>query len=123
MAEQKSPPTQEDAEAAVRTLIEWAGDDPAREGLLETPKRVAKAYRELFAGYETDPREYLARTFEEVVGNQRNSLGMIEQQPTRPPLPRQFGCVTEEQSVLLVRSQPHSVLHLFFTRTRFGRQR
>lgn len=64
----KSPPTQADAEAAVRTLIEWAGDDPDREGLLETPKRVAKAYRELFAGYEADPREYLARTFEEVGG-------------------------------------------------------
>ena len=64
----KKRPTQEDAEAAVRTLIEWAGDDPTREGLLETPKRVAKAYRELFAGYEADPREYLERTFEEVAG-------------------------------------------------------
>ena len=61
-------PTQEDAEAAVRTLIEWAGDDPAREGLLDTPSRVAKAYRELFAGYEADPREYLERTFDEVGG-------------------------------------------------------
>ena len=60
--------SQEDAEAAVRTLIEWAGDDPTREGLLETPKRVVKAYRELFAGYEADPREYLERTFEEVGG-------------------------------------------------------
>ena len=65
---EKSRPSQEDAEAAVRTLIEWAGDDPAREGLLDTPKRVAKAYRELFAGYEADPREYLERTFEEVGG-------------------------------------------------------
>jgi GTP cyclohydrolase I len=64
----KTKPTQAEAEAAVRTLIEWAGDDPDREGLLETPKRVAKAYRELFAGYETDPRDYLARTFEEVGG-------------------------------------------------------
>jgi GTP cyclohydrolase I len=64
----KKRPSQDDAEAAVRTLIEWAGDDPTREGLLETPKRVAKAYRELFAGYETDPREYLERTFEEVGG-------------------------------------------------------
>ncbi len=61
-------PTQQDAEAAVRTLIEWAGDDPDREGLLETPKRVAKAYRELFAGYESDPRDYLERTFDEVGG-------------------------------------------------------
>ena len=64
----KKRPTQEDAEAAVRTLIEWAGDDPAREGLLDTPTRVAKAYRELFAGYEADPREYLERTFDEVGG-------------------------------------------------------
>jgi GTP cyclohydrolase I len=64
----KKRPTQDDAEAAVRTLIEWAGDDPEREGLLETPKRVAKAYRELFAGYEADPREYLERTFDEVAG-------------------------------------------------------
>lgn len=61
-------PTQVEAEAAVRTLIEWAGDDPEREGLLETPKRVTKSYRELFGGYETDPREYLERTFEEVGG-------------------------------------------------------
>jgi GTP cyclohydrolase IA len=64
----KIRPSQAEAEAAVRTLIEWAGDDPDREGLLETPKRVAKAYRELFAGYETDPRDYLQRTFEEVGG-------------------------------------------------------
>src|SRR6201985_397429 len=65
---EKRRPTQEDAEAAVRVLIEWAGDDPDREGLLETPGRVARAYRELFAGYEADPREYLERTFEEVGG-------------------------------------------------------
>jgi GTP cyclohydrolase I len=64
----KSGPTQADAEAAVRVLIEWAGDDPDREGLLETPARVARSYRELFAGYESDPRDYLARTFEEVGG-------------------------------------------------------
>lgn len=61
-------PTQADAEEAVRTLLEWAGDDPGREGLQDTPKRVAKSYRELFSGYETDPREYLERTFEEVAG-------------------------------------------------------
>jgi GTP cyclohydrolase I len=60
--------TQAEVEAAVRILIEWAGDDPAREGLLETPSRVAKAYRELFAGYEEDPRDYLEKTFEEVGG-------------------------------------------------------
>jgi GTP cyclohydrolase I len=61
-------PTREEAEAAVRTLIRWAGDDPDREGLLDTPKRVAKSYGELFSGYETDPREYLERTFDEVGG-------------------------------------------------------
>ena len=60
--------TEADALAAVRTLIEWAGDDPDREGLVETPRRVVKAYRELFSGYEADPREYLERTFEEVGG-------------------------------------------------------
>ncbi|MDD3837365.1 MAG: GTP cyclohydrolase I FolE [Phenylobacterium sp.] len=60
--------TQADAEAAVRTLIEWAGDDPSREGLLETPARVARAYRELFSGYDADPRAYLEKTFEEVGG-------------------------------------------------------
>ena len=63
-----SKPTREQAEAAVRTLLAWAGEDPAREGLLDTPKRVAKAYRDWFSGYQMDPREYLARTFEEVAG-------------------------------------------------------
>jgi GTP cyclohydrolase I len=67
MAEHPAP-SQAEAEAAVRTLIRWAGDDPDREGLLDTPKRVAKSYRELFAGYGQDPREYLERTFEEVGG-------------------------------------------------------
>ncbi|MDX2238288.1 MAG: GTP cyclohydrolase I FolE [Hyphomonadaceae bacterium] len=61
-------PTQEEAEAAVRTLIEWAGDDPTREGLRDTPARVARSYRELFSGYETDPHDYLSRTFDEVGG-------------------------------------------------------
>lgn len=60
--------TQEEAEAAVRVLIEWAGEDPDREGLLETPARVARAYRQLFAGYDEDPRAYLEKTFEEVGG-------------------------------------------------------
>jgi len=63
-----SKPTQSDAEAAVRVLIEWAGDDPDREGLADTPARVARSYRELFHGYEEDPRAYLSRTFEEVAG-------------------------------------------------------
>jgi GTP cyclohydrolase I len=62
------PISQEEAEAAVRVLLKWAGDDPAREGLLETPARVARSYRELFAGYDTDPRAYLEKTFEEVGG-------------------------------------------------------
>ena len=61
-------PTQSEAEAAVRTLLRWAGDDPQREGLLDTPKRVAQAYREWFCGYEDDPVELLARSFEEVEG-------------------------------------------------------
>ena len=64
----KNKPTQAEAEAAVRVLIEWAGDDPDREGLLETPARVARSYRELFAGYDSDPRAYLERTFDEVGG-------------------------------------------------------
>lgn len=64
----RSKPTEDEALAAVRTLIQWAGDDPDREGLLDTPRRVIKSYRELFAGYESDPREYLERTFEEVGG-------------------------------------------------------
>lgn len=66
--EHRTRPTEDEALAAVRTLIEWAGDDPDREGLLDTPRRVVKAYRELFSGYESDPREYLERTFEEVGG-------------------------------------------------------
>ncbi|GAA0776878.1 GTP cyclohydrolase I FolE [Brevundimonas olei] len=60
--------SQEEAEAAVRTLIRWAGDNPDREGLIETPKRVTKSYRELFQGYEVEPRDYLEKTFEEVGG-------------------------------------------------------
>src|SRR6266699_4566326 len=56
------------AEDAVRVLLRWAGDDPDREGLLETPKRVVNAYRDWFSGYELDPSEYLRRTFEEVGG-------------------------------------------------------
>ena len=61
-------PSREEAEEAVRTLILWAGDDPAREGLLDTPRRVVKAYEEFFAGYNEDPEEVLSRTFEEVEG-------------------------------------------------------
>ena len=61
-------PSREEAEAAVRTLLAWAGDDPSREGLLETPRRVTKAFGEFFAGYEQDPAEVLAKTFKEVGG-------------------------------------------------------
>ncbi|MDQ7250581.1 GTP cyclohydrolase I FolE [Dongia sedimenti] len=61
-------PTQTDAEDAVRTLIRWAGDDPAREGLRETPARVARAYKEFFRGYGVDPVQVLKRTFEETDG-------------------------------------------------------
>jgi GTP cyclohydrolase I len=61
-------PNQNEAEEAVRTLIRWAGDDPTREGLLETPARVARAYKEFFRGYGVDPEGVLKRTFEETDG-------------------------------------------------------
>ena len=61
-------PSREEAEAAVRTLIRWAGDDPDREGLRATPGRVVRAYEEWFAGYKDHPRDYLKRTFEETGG-------------------------------------------------------
>ena len=61
-------PTQSEAEEAVRTLIKWAGDDVTREGLLDTPKRVAKAYKDWFSGYDEDPKEILKRTFSETGG-------------------------------------------------------
>jgi GTP cyclohydrolase IA len=61
-------PTRREAQAAIRTLIRWAGDDPGREGLRDTPARVARAYEEWFSGYGVDPDEMLRRTFEEVDG-------------------------------------------------------
>jgi len=61
-------PSRGEAEAAVRTLIRWAGDDPDRQGLAGTPARVARAYEEWFSGYAEDPRDYLSRTFDEVAG-------------------------------------------------------
>ena len=61
-------PSREDAEEAVRTLLKWAGDDPSREGLIDTPSRVVRAYTEWFSGYNQDPETILARTFEEVAG-------------------------------------------------------
>ena len=60
--------SQTQAEDAVRTLLRWAGDDPTREGLIDTPARVANAYKDWFSGYAEDPREELRRTFEEVAG-------------------------------------------------------
>ena len=63
-----SKPNREEAMQAVKTLIEWAGDDPTREGLVETPKRVVAAYEEFFEGYTQDPEEILRKTFEEVEG-------------------------------------------------------
>ncbi|GAA0589818.1 GTP cyclohydrolase I FolE [Caenispirillum bisanense] len=63
-----SRPTREEAEAAVRTLLRWAGDNPDREGLVDTPARVVRAYEEFFAGYDEDPEDVLRRTFEETDG-------------------------------------------------------
>ena len=63
-----SKPSREEAMQAVKTLIEWAGDDPTREGLVETPKRVVAAYEEFFEGYTQDPEDILRKTFEEVEG-------------------------------------------------------
>ncbi|WP_182084815.1 GTP cyclohydrolase I FolE [Aureimonas sp. ME7] len=61
-------PTREDAEAAVETLLRWIGEDPTREGLIDTPRRVVKAYEEIYGGYEQQPADVLSRTFEEVAG-------------------------------------------------------
>jgi|TARA_S200000501_G_scaffold170765_1_gene160837 GTP cyclohydrolase I len=61
-------PTREEAEAAVRTMLAWTGDNPDREGLVETPKRVVRAYEQFFAGYEMDPKQVLSKVFEEVEG-------------------------------------------------------
>ena len=68
MSQSEPPVSQAQAEEAVRTLLRWAGDDPAREGLLDTPRRVVKAYSDWFSGYAEDPAEYLRRTFKEVDG-------------------------------------------------------
>jgi GTP cyclohydrolase I len=65
---EQSRPTREDAETAISTLLRWAGDDPSREGLRDTPARVARAFEEWFSGYTVDPEDYLKRTFEEVEG-------------------------------------------------------
>lgn len=65
---QINKPTQKEAEDAVRILLAWAGDNPNREGLLETPKRVVKAYKEFFSGYDIDPKSVLGKTFEDIDG-------------------------------------------------------
>ena len=64
---QAKRPSRKEAEAAVRTLLRWAGEDPSREGLADTPKRVALAYEDWFGGYKKDPVKYLQRTFEEIL--------------------------------------------------------
>jgi GTP cyclohydrolase IA len=68
MTDDRNGITRIQAEAAVRTLLQWSGDDPEREGLVDTPRRVADAYGDWFSGYAIDPSEYLRRTFEEVEG-------------------------------------------------------
>ena len=68
MSEKQKTVSQAEAEEAVRTLLRWAGEDPSREGLLDTPRRVVEAYGDWFRGYREDPHDYLARTFEEVAG-------------------------------------------------------
>ena len=64
----REKPTKDQAEAAVRTLLAWAGEDPTREGLLDTPRRVVDAYGDWYSGYNEDPHEFLGRTFKEVAG-------------------------------------------------------
>ncbi|MFP5374745.1 MAG: GTP cyclohydrolase I FolE [Gammaproteobacteria bacterium] len=68
MSDTRNDVSRAQAEEAVRTLLRWSGEDPAREGLLDTPGRVVRAYEDWFSGYGLDPDEYLARTFEEVEG-------------------------------------------------------
>jgi GTP cyclohydrolase I len=68
MASRRKTVTKSAAEDAVRTLLRWAGEDPAREGLRDTPKRVVEAYKDWYSGYAVDPRDYLRRTFEEMAG-------------------------------------------------------
>jgi len=77
--EDGKPAVPENVQAAVRTLIEWAGDDPAREGLLDTPKRVARAWKEYCLGYQEDPAVHLGRVFEEVGGY--NDLVLLKDIP------------------------------------------
>ena len=82
---------------AVRTLIAWAGDDPQREGLLDTPARVARSYRELFAGYDSNPLDYMERTFEEVGGY--DELVVLRDIPGRPWLRASVGAWNDEDDL------------------------
>src|SRR5258706_15275076 len=90
---QATRPSGSEAEQAVTTLIRWAGDDPDREGLIETPARVVRAYEEWFAGYGEDPDELLRRTLEGVGGDdekdgrQTKTFGITAHLPTCPPQP------------------------------------
>jgi GTP cyclohydrolase I len=68
VASDPARPSREEAEAAIRTMLLWAGDDPAREGLRDTPARVVRAFEDWFSGYSQDPEAYMRRTFEEVEG-------------------------------------------------------
>ena len=68
MSEENNKPSRAEAEAAVRTMLAWTGDNPDREGLIETPKRVVRAYEQFFGGYDKDPKEVLSKVFEEVEG-------------------------------------------------------
>ena len=68
MSENNKKPSRAEAGAAVRTMLAWTGDNPDREGLIETPKRVVRAYEQFFAGYDKDPKEVLSKVFEEVEG-------------------------------------------------------
>jgi hypothetical protein len=83
-SETTNRPSRAEVEQAVSTLIRWAGDDPDREGLIETPARVARAYEQWFAGYGEDPEEFLQRTFEEVAGY--DEMVAFARHPFRVPL-------------------------------------
>ena len=95
-------PTREEAEDAVRSLIRWAGDDPGREGLLDTPARVARSYGEFFAGYGLDPEEVLLKTF---VLSQERVVDYIARQIS-PEVERQIGAATASRNRTNSRNSP-----------------
>lgn len=98
-------PSRATAESAVRTLIQWAGDDPDREGLRGTPARVVRAYEEWFAGYFDDPRDYLQRTFEEVAGY--DEMVLLRDIRFRVPLRTSHGADHRPCSYRLSPAQAH----------------